>query len=410
MTQVYARQQIPDLPRVGLPHDTIQKTVVGGVLVLMTGITLYVWNILAWQQAQNFLWGCLLGFTLFRATFGFTGPWRNFIVHGRGMGMRKTLLMLGVAAILIMTLGALWGYPTRVHPVGWSLLIGAFMFGVGMQWGGCCGSGTAYVAGGGSARVMVTLLFFIVGSVWGSIDAPYWWGWAKFGRFGMVEEWGLAPAILVTLAILGAMALATVAIERARHGALQTWKAEPDTPLNRLIFGPWSPMAGGVLMGVLAGLVVVVTLQPWGVTFGYTLYGAKLLTAMGVDLAQFTAPGSDTAFWGMGWAQKALHEEPIWRNNAANMTIGLMLGAALGAALVGKWRPSLKGVPWRSVVAAAVGGVLMGYGARISTGCNIGAMVNGIAAGSLHGWVWMAAAFAGNAVTVWTRPWLKMEN
>ncbi len=405
----YAKQTIPDLPRAGLPHEDVQKPVVLGVAALIGGITLYVWDLLEWRQAQTFLMGCLLGYVLYRATFGFTGPWRTFIVHRRGLGMRKTFLMLGAASVLIMTFGAVFGYPTTVHPVGWALLIGAFMFGFGMQLGGCCGSGTAYVAGGGSARVMVTLLFFCVGSVWGTLDAPFWWGTAKFGRFAMVEEFGLAPAILVTLAALGVLAWATVAMERARHGALQTFEAPPDTRLNRLIFGPWSPMTGGLLMGVLAGLVVVVTLQPWGVTFGYTLYGVKALTALGFDVTTWTGALAEHPFWGADWAKAAI-AEPLWRNNAANMTIGLMLGAALGAGLVGKWRPSFRGVPALSILAAVLGGLLMGYGARISTGCNIGAMVNGIASGSLHGWTWMAAAFAGNVVAVRFRPLFRMEN
>jgi hypothetical protein len=46
----------------------------------------------------------------------------------------------------------------------------------------------------------------------------------------------------------------------------------------------------------------------------------------------------------------------------------------------------------------------MGYGARISTGCNIGAMVVGIASGSLHGWAWMALAFLGSIAGVLARP------
>ena len=410
MPSVYAKQMAPDLPRVGLPHDNAQFWFVGLVGATIAGVTLYVTDLLSWQTGQNFLMGCLLGYVLYRATFGFTGPWRNFIVHGRGLGMRKTLAMLGAASMVMMTLGALGDYPTVVHPAGWSLLFGAFIFGVGMQWGGCCGSGTAYVAGGGSARVMITLLFFCLGSVWGTIDAPFWWGVPKFlERTSLVESAGLVPAILLTLTVLGAIALFTVRVEKARHGALQGFSSNADTPLNKLIYGPWSPMTGGIVMGVLAGLTLVVTHQPWGITFGYTLYGAKTLTALGVDLSQFTAPGSDAAFWGMGWAAKAL-EEPFWVNNAANMNIGIILGAALAAGLVGSWKPTLKGVPWRSILAAALGGLIMGYGARISTGCNIGAMVNGIASGSLHGWTWMAAAFAGNFVAVWTRPWFKMEN
>ena len=59
----------------------------------------------------------------------------------------------------------------------------------------------------------------------------------------------------------------------------------------------------------------------------------------------------------------------------------------------------------RSLVAAVIGGLLLGYGARIAYGCNIGAYFSGIASGSLHGWLWLVAAFAGNIVGTRLRPW-----
>jgi hypothetical protein len=46
----------------------------------------------------------------------------------------------------------------------------------------------------------------------------------------------------------------------------------------------------------------------------------------------------------------------------------------------------------------------MGYGARLSFGCNIGALFSGIATGSLHGWLWFAAAFVGSFAGIWLRP------
>ncbi len=45
---------------------------------------------------------------------------------------------------------------------------------------------------------------------------------------------------------------------------------------------------------------------------------------------------------------------------------------------------------------AALGGLLLGYGARIAYGCNIGAYFSGIASSSLHGWIWGITAFAGS--------------
>ncbi|NWN83613.1 MAG: YeeE/YedE family protein, partial [Halomonas sp.] len=60
--------------------------------------------------------------------------------------------------------------------------------------------------------------------------------------------------------------------------------------------------------------------------------------------------------------------------------------------------------PLRSVLAAAIGGIMLGYGARLAYGCNIGAYFSGIASGSLHGWIWLVAAFAGNMLGVRLRP------
>ena len=50
--------------------------------------------------------------------------------------------------------------------------------------------------------------------------------------------------------------------------------------------------------------------------------------------------------------------------------------------------------------AAALGGVLMGIGARLSFGCNIGAFLAGTASGSLHGWIWFALALAGSVLGI----------
>lgn len=56
------------------------------------------------------------------------------------------------------------------------------------------------------------------------------------------------------------------------------------------------------------------------------------------------------------------------------------------------------------MAAAAVGGLLMGYGARLAYGCNIGALFSGVASGSLHGWLWLLAAVPGSLLGIRLRP------
>ena len=86
-----------------------------------------------------------------------------------------------------------------------------------------------------------------------------------------------------------------------------------------------------------------------------------------------------------------VRDTPVW------------VGALLAASLAGKFAPNFN-IPKRSLMAAIVGGLLLGYGARLAYGCNIGAYFSGIASGSVHGWLWLVFAFLGNGLGVKLRP------
>ena len=47
-----------------------------------------------------FLIGIGLGVSLYHASFGFTGGWRNFIEHRTSSSLRAQIIMLGLAVIL----------------------------------------------------------------------------------------------------------------------------------------------------------------------------------------------------------------------------------------------------------------------------------------------------------------------
>ena len=102
-------------------------------------------------------------------------------------------------------------------------------------------------------------------------------------------------------------------------------------------------------------------------------------------------------------AQAASLKASIAADATSVMDFGIMLGALAAASAAGRFAPGWR-VPLRSLAAALIGGLLLGYGARIAYGCNIGAYFSGIASGSLHGWLWMVAAFAGNAGGALLRP------
>ena len=79
---------------------------------------------------------------------------------------------------------------------------------------------------------------------------------------------------------------------------------------------------------------------------------------------------------------------------------GLLAGALIAATHVAPRARRQRRSARRSGSAAIVAGVALGYSSRLAFGCNVGAYFSGISSGSLHGWIWFAAAFAGSLIGV----------
>ena len=61
-----------------------------------------------------------------------------------------------------------------VVPISGTTAIGAFMFGIGMVIAGGCASGTLMRVGEGFGMQILSLFFFVVGSLWGAHDFGWW--------------------------------------------------------------------------------------------------------------------------------------------------------------------------------------------------------------------------------------------
>lgn len=351
-----------------------------------------------------FLVGGALGIALYHAAFGFTSAWRVFIAEGRGRGLRVQMLLLAVAVILFfppLVDGTLFGNPVKgsVSPAGIGVVFGAFLFGVGMQLGGGCASGTLFTAGGGNARMLVTLLFFIIGSLVATQHFDFWTSLPALPPVSLTQ-FGAVGGIAISLALFAAIAGLTVLVETRRNGALEQAPPAPRQGVSRLLRGPWPLVWGALALALLNFATLALAGRPWGITSAFALWGAKGAAAIGFDPASW-------AYWQTPANAKALSES-VFADITSIMDFGLIAGAMLAAALAGRFAPSLD-IPLRSILAAVVGGLMLGYGARIAYGCNIGAYFSGIASGSLHGYVWALAAFAGNVLGVRLRPFFFAE-
>ncbi len=355
-------------------------------------------------QAALFLVGVLAGVVLYHAAFGFTSAWRIFIVERRGDGVRAQMIMLAVTCLVFFPALAsahFAGHAVRgsVSPIGIGVVVGAFMFGVGMQLGGGCASGTLYTAGGGNLRMAVTLFAFIAGSVAGAAHMPWWESLPALKPISLVTVFGAWGGLAISLSIFAAIAAVTIVLERQRHGALLPSRSSRLAP--HALRGPWPIVAGAVGLAVVNILTLAIAGRPWGVTSAFALWGAKMLSAAGVAVESWR-------YYGPAARRAELHAAVL--NDATSvMDFGIMIGALFASTLAGRFAPTLK-ASGKSLAAALVGGLLLGYGARIAYGCNIGAYFSGIASGSVHGWIWFPAAFVGNLVGTKLRPTFGLSN
>lgn len=382
------------------------KLIVLIALFSILAISLLLQHEFSLKQALFFIVGMGLGLTLMHAMFGFTGGWRIFIRSRHSVGVRAQILLVSISSILFFPVVAGVFPELTAHAalgqIGTSVLVGAFLFGIGMQLGGGCGSGTLFTVGQGQTDMLITVSFFIVGATLGSYHLPWWLDLPNIGKVSLITELGWLPALLVQLAVLIILYRFVILLERKHHNKVQNFSAKEkrESFLEQLIHGPW-PIWWGVIGLTLFGFATLLLAgYPWSITFAFGLWGAKIWAALGGDVANWL-------YWSGGYPEKALNQS-VLADITSIMNFGIILGAMLAAALAGKYAPEGK-IKSKRVLTAVVGGLLLGYGARLAFGCNIGALLGGIASGSLHGWLWLVAAFVGGIVGVKIRVWMKFD-
>ena len=362
------------------------------------GLLLFALAGQGWRMPALLFLGMALGAVLLLTSFGFTSHYREFLLHRDTAGVRAQVLMLALATALfvpVLAAGSAFGQPLSgaFAPVGVQVIAGAFLFGIGMQLAGGCGSGALFAAGSGSARMLVVLAFFVAGSFWASLHMSWWERLPSRGEAALGDLLGWTEALAMQL---GALAAIWVWLGRVAPG-----RAERSSRLDGASARERALLIGAVLLAVLAFLVLLVAGHPWSITWAFALWGAKAAL-------QFGWRPDESAFWNGDFQHRALGAN-LLEDVTTVMDIGIVVGAAAAAAAAGRFQPRLELTP-ASLTAAVIGGLAMGYGARIAYGCNIGAFFSGVASTSLHGWVWIVAALGGNAVGVRLRPWFGLRN
>lgn len=381
-----------------MPLPTQWPATLPALLLLAGGAVFLAVNGGQWKFGALFVIGAVLGMALYNASFGFTFAYRNAFLRRDMAGVKAQVAMTALAVLLFAPVLAQGKVSGALAPVGWEVLLGSFIFGIGMQLGGACGSGTLFTVGGGSVRMVVTLVFFCLGAFLATLYGELWRPLSAGSKpVALGRELGWFAATALQLALLGGL---WFAIDRLGRGRNQKplWTGMPTW--RRMLTGPWALAISLVVLALGNLAILLVAGHAWSVVWGFTLWAAETAQIFGWD------PASSPFWAAKGMAARL--DRGIFLDDTSITDMGIILGAFIAAGLGGRLDPVWQ-VPARHLAAAVIGGLMLGIGARMAYGCNIGAFFSGVASSSLHGWVWILGALAGNWIGMQMRPAFGLE-
>lgn len=326
--------------------------------------------------------GVLFGFALQRGRFCMNSAFRDIILMKdftliKAVGAAILVEMFGFA-ILAMT-GAISLSP---KPLMWGAnIVGGLFFGVGMVLAGGCASGITYRFGEGMVGAMSAVIGFSLAglmSVMGVLKpiVDYLQSTTKVmtadGKaltLGNVIGLSL-PGVMLGLALICIVIWLILGLRKREEDEFAT-KA---TLGERIFKRGWGWLATGIIIGLVGIIAFPISAStgrnyPLGITMGWVSIFKTLVT------------GENALSW------------------ESMLIIGVVAGAAIAALIAGEFK--LRAPAPAILIQTFFGGLLMGFGAITSGGCNIGHILSGVPQLSLGSILGGAAIVTGAWITAY---------
>jgi len=172
-------------------------------------------------------------------------------------------------------------------------------------------------------------------------------------------------------------------------------KLEENKYFKTVVKDAWPYTVGAILLALFDITLLIVRGSPWGISGVLLYWGAKIYKALG-------GPLQNWAFYSNPANLKGV-ETPFFSHAGSLMILGIIIGAFFASLAASQFKIR-KIKTYRQVIAAVLGGLLMGYATRVALGCNIGGFFSAVASFSLHGWVFgvfvMVGAWIGSKLLV----------
>ncbi|MBO3444425.1 YeeE/YedE thiosulfate transporter family protein [Clostridium sp. CCUG 7971] len=193
-------------------------------IIVAFGIYLSTYNT---KLVIYWIFGISFGYILQRSRFCFTAAFRDPCITGstsvtRAIIVALTLTTIGFTAIKYSAVIKGNEIPgmSAVSPIGIPLIVGAILFGIGMVIAGGCASGTLMRVGEGFSMQMLSLIFFVIGSLWGAHDMGFWGPTfnEKAPKIFLPDVFGWLGALVVQAIILVLLYIAAVKWQEKKMG------------------------------------------------------------------------------------------------------------------------------------------------------------------------------------------------
>lgn len=390
-------------------------------LALASMILLYGFVVLETGLIFRLVIGLVIGYALGRGAYGFAGSVNRAYRFGSTKLLRSLMFLFAISSIgtaVLLLSGVITTEKFWINPINLGLLLGGFLFGIGMALASCCASGVLTSFKENPLKAIIVIIFFGIGVFVGfpiqksgdyswvnktwfhtstSEKGVYFVDWFKGPFDGLLG--GVIVVIILSLAFTyGALFVEKLLKNKGKYKEIESEVAhkeitQDELPLNPVSKGtydfilgnPWSLRTAAFVLTSAFLTIMVVTKGGWGVSTVFGLWIGKILMIFGVSEAwvtEFTYVGAGTFAF----------DHPVSIQN-----IAILLGALIAILTMGKLKISFK-ISWRELIVFVVGGFLLGFGTRLSNGCNVGALYSPIAQFSLSGWFFLVFMIIGGVL------------
>lgn len=318
--------------------------------------------------------GILLGFVLQRTRFCMTGGFRDMYLSKNNKMFYAFLIAIAVQSIGVLGLVQAGYIPLSYKEFSLvAVILGSFIFGIGIILASGCATGTWYRAGEGLIGSWIALAMYMLFSSimkYGALSDVQ----KSIEQYGRVNE-NLAGALGISVWWLFALLLIAVAF-----GVYRTWLKRPKIAVATLppkykgvrhwLFEKrYHPFAAAVAVGIIA-------IFAWVLSTSTGRVGGLGITTPSADIVNFLVTGNEKRLnWGVF------------------LVLGIFIGSFIAAKGSNEFRWRLPDI--KTVYHSTVGGIAMGIGASLAGGCTIGNGLTATAVMSAKGWTSLGFTILG---------------